>query len=212
MLKVHLFDHPLIQKDLTILRNRDTNSNEFRIVAKRITMLMGPTILRDTQIIPEKVETPLAPYLGCKVDSPEPYFVSILRAGSIIVDGLLELCPEGSVGHIGLYRDHETLEPCEYLNSLANNLEKRKIILCDPMLATGGSAIYALNLLKTAGATQISFICLLASRYGANKLNKAHPDVEVFAASLDEQLNEKGYIIPGLGDAGDRIFNSGEIN
>ena len=169
---------------------------------------MGVELLSNIDVVSQSVLTPLSNYVGKKLASPVPVFVSILRAGSIMVEGLLELCPEATVGHIGLYRDHETLEPKEYLNSLDSNLSDKKVVLCDPMLATGGSAIYAINLLKRAKAKDIRFACILAAEYGIQQLNEHHPEVLVFAAATDEHLDERGYIVPGLGDAGNRIFGT----
>jgi len=169
---------------------------------------MGVELLSNVQIVSHSVNTPLSSYVGKRIASPAPVFVSILRAGSIMVEGLLDLCPEASVGHIGLYRDYETLEPKEYLNSVDGNLSGKQVVLCDPILATGGSAIYAINLLKSAGAKNIRFACILAAEYGIKQLNEQHPDVSIFAAATDKHLDDHGYIVPGLGDAGDRIFDT----
>jgi len=169
---------------------------------------MGVELFSDISLSPDPIETPLSNFIGRKISHPAPCLVSILRAGSIMTEALLELCPQATVEHIGLYRDHDTLEPKEYLNALTSNLSKKIVILCDPMLATGGSAIHAVNLLKNSGASDIRFICLLAAQYGITKLQASHPDVSILAAAKDANLNDKGYIVPGLGDAGDRIFGT----
>ena len=169
---------------------------------------MGVELLSNIQIVSHSVSKPLSSYVGKRIGSPAPVLVSILRAGSIMVEGLLDLCPEASVGHIGFYRDYEILEPKEYLKSVDSNLSGKQVILCDPMLANGGSAIYAINLLKSVGAKELRFACILAAEYGIKQLNEHHPDVSIFAAATDEHLDDRGYIVPGLGDAKDRKFDT----
>ena len=207
-MQVFKFNHPLIDSNLTTLRDKKTNSATFRLAAKRISILMGSELLSDLKTSEQSITTPLAEFVGHKIAEPFPLLVSILRAGNIMVENLLEICPEASVGYIGLYRDHETLEPQEYFNSLDEDLSERQVILCDPMLATGGSAVYAVNLIKKCNPASIRFACILAAEYGIEQLNTEHSDVPIFAASIDKHLDDNGYIIPGLGDAGDRIFGT----
>ena len=186
-LQPFIFNHPLIDVYLTRLRDKKTGSAEFRQAAKLISILMGIEILDNLKVIPHSINTPLSKFTGKKLDQPSPTFVSILRAGNVMVESLLELYPEASVGHIGLYRDHESLEPKEYFNSLDNNISNKQVFVCDPMLATGGSAIYAINLLKSVGAKDIRFACILAAEKGIQNLMKHHPDVQFFVAAKDEK-------------------------
>ncbi len=208
MLNKIICEHPLIKRDLTQLRNKNTNSEDFRKLAKRISEVAGVEVLSNLVIGPEEVETPLAPFTGAKITKPFPYFVSIMRAGSIMVEGLINLYPDAAIGHIGLSRDHITLKPNEYYLNLNDDLSDYTVILCDPMLATAGSAIYSIDLLKRKHGSNIIFFSILASQYGMDRLAKEHPDVKIYTCAMDEDLDEHGYILPGLGDAGDRLFNT----
>ena len=208
MANITIFDHPLIQHKLSILRSEETGNKEFRELVKEITMLMCYEALRDLPLKDVTVKTPITETVTKMVAGPKLAIVPILRAGLGMVDGVISIVPAARVGHIGLYRDEETLEPHEYYCKLPPSIEKRKIIVLDPMLATGGSAIAALNFIKQHGGKDIKFMCLIAAPEGIKALSEAHPDVPIFCASKDEKLNEKGYIVPGLGDAGDRIFGT----
>jgi len=208
MSKVTVFDHPLIQHKVSILRSKDTSSNQFRQLIEEITMLMCYDALRDLPMKDVEVTTPLATTTTKVIAGVKLAVVPILRAGLGMVNGVLNLVPSARVGHIGMYRDEETLEPHEYYCKLPKNIDSRLVIVTDPMLATGGSAVDAINLIKQRGGKKIKFMCIIAAPEGVEALTKAHPDVEVFCAHVDEKLNEKGYIVPGLGDAGDRIFGT----
>ncbi len=206
--KVHLIDHPLIQHKLTLMRQKNTAAAEFRRLLKEISLLMGYEATRDLSMTTKLIETPLesmdAPILAGK----KMCFFSILRAGQGLLSGLEELVPSARIGHVGLYRDPETLEAVEYYFKAPLDLEHRLCIVVDPMLATGHSASAALTRVKEAGAKNIRFICLLAAPDGIQTLKEEHPDVTIFTAAMDRQCNEKGYILPGLGDAGDRLFGT----
>ena len=208
MANITIFDHPLIQHKIAVLRNEATGSKEFRELVKEITMHMCYESLRDLPLKDVTVKTPITETVCKMVDGPKFAIVPILRAGLGMVDGVTSIVPAARIGHIGLYRDEETLEPHEYYCKLPPQIEKRQIIVVDPMLATGGSAIAALNFIKQHGGKNIKFMCLIAAPEGIKALSAAHPDVPIFCASKDEKLNEKGYIVPGLGDAGDRIFGT----
>ena len=200
--------HPLIQHKLAIIRNKDTGSKEFREVVEEIAMLMCYEVTRNIVTEDVVVETPMGP-ANCKMMAGKKLaIVPILRAGLGMVVGMRNLVPAAKVGHIGLYRDEETLQPVEYFAKLPQDIHERDIILVDPMLATGGSAIDAVTLLKRRGAESIRFVGLIAAPEGGKALAEAHPDVDIYLAAIDEKLNEKGYIIPGLGDAGDRLFGT----
>lgn len=203
-----IIEHPLVQRDVTQLRNKNTNSEDFRRLAKRASIIAGVEVLSGLEICREDVVTPLGPFPGIKISKPFPYFVSIMRAGSIMTDALHNLYPEASIGHIGLSRNHDTLEPSQYYLNLADDLSELMVVICDPMLATAGSAIHSINLLKQKHASNIIFFSLLASKYGVERLSEAHPDIKIFTCAMDEELNDHGYILPGLGDAGDRLFNT----
>ena len=206
--KVHLIDHPLIQHKLTLMRQKNTAAAEFRRLLKEISLLMGYEATRDLSMTTKLIETPLesmdAPILAGK----KMCFFSILRAGQGLLSGLEELVPSARIGHVGLYRDPKTLEAVEYYFKAPLDLEHRLCIVVDPMLATGHSASAALTRVKEAGAKNIRFICLLAAPDGIQTLKEEHPDVTIFTAAMDRQCNEKGYILPGLGDAGDRLFGT----
>ena len=208
MNNVTIFDHPLIQHKISILRSEETSSNQFRALVEEITMLMCFEALRDLPLEDVEVTTPIAKTTTKMLAGVKLAIVPILRAGLGMVNGMLNLVPSARVGHIGMYRDEVTLEPHEYYCKLPKNIENRLIIVCDPMLATGGSAKDAINLIKERGGRHIKFMCLIAAPEGIKALTEAHPDVEVYCAHVDERLNENGYIVPGLGDAGDRIFGT----
>ncbi|MBE6554032.1 MAG: uracil phosphoribosyltransferase [Ruminococcaceae bacterium] len=206
--KLNVVDHPLIKHKLSIMRNKKTGSKDFRELLEEISLLMGYELTRDLPLEDVKIETPLTPMTAQRIAGKKLAVVPILRAGLGMVDGLLTLVPVAKVGHIGLYRDPETHLPVEYYCKLPPDISERIVILVDPMLATGGSAVDALTMLKKRGCTHIRFMCLVAAPEGVKLVQKAHPDVDIFTASLDECLNEHAYIVPGLGDAGDRIFGT----
>ena len=203
-----VIDHPLIQHKLTIMRNKDTGAKDFRELLEEIAMLLGYEVTRDLPLCSVEVETPIQSTIGCEIAGKKLAIAPILRAGLGMVDGLLRLVPAAKVGHIGLYRDPKTHEPVTYYCKMPEDIDKRLVIISDPMLATGGSAIAAINMLKEKGCTDLRMMCLVAAPEGVAALHKAHPDVPIFSAALDERLNENAYIIPGLGDAGDRIFGT----
>ena len=204
---LHLIDHPLVQHKLSIMRKKDTSTIKFRDLLKEISMFMGYEITRDFPLTYEEIETPLMKMNAPKISGKKVVIAPILRAGLGMVEGLTTLIPSARIGHIGMYRDEETCKPVFYYYKMPANKE-RLVIVTDPMLATGGSAIDAINRLKEDGYTQIRLMSLVASPQGVNAVMEAHPDVEIFLAALDEGLNEKNYILPGLGDAGDRIFGT----
>lgn len=206
--KFEVLDHPLIQHKLTIIRNKDCGTREFREVVNEIAELMVYEVCRDMPLEDIEVETPVATAVEKRLAGKKVVVVPILRAGLGMVDGVLELLPAAKVGHIGMYRDEETLQPHEYFVKMPDHLDKREMIIVDPMLATGGSAIAAVGALKKRGAKSIRFVCLVAAPEGVKALREAHPDIDVYAAALDDHLNENGYIVPGLGDAGDRLFGT----
>lgn len=208
MNKVTVFDHPLIQHKTTLLRQKDTPNKEFRETVEEITMLMCYEALRDLPLMDIEIETPIKKTTQKVLKGKKLAVVPILRAGLGMVNGLLSLVPSAKVGHIGMYRDEETLQPHEYYCKLPPDIEERLIVVVDPMLATGGSAIDAIGQIKSYGGKNIKFLCLIAAPEGIEALTKAHPDVDVYCANVDEGLNEVGYIVPGLGDAGDRIFGT----
>ena len=206
--KVVIMDHPLIQHKLSILRDIETSTKEFRDLVNEIAMLMVYDATRDLPLADKTVETPCGT-AHCKVIAGRKLaFVPILRAGLGMVEGALQLVPAARVGHIGLYRDETTLKPVEYYCKLPKDIEKRDVFVLDPMLATGGSAIDAISQIKLRKPHSIKFLCIIAAPEGLDALKKAHPDVDIFCAGMDEKLNEHGYIVPGLGDAGDRIFGT----
>ena len=206
--KFEVLDHPLIQHKLTIIRNKDCGTREFREVVNEIAELMVYEVCRDMPLEDIEVETPVATAVEKRLAGKKVVVVPILRAGLGMVDGVLELLPAAKVGHIGMYRDEETLQPHEYFVKMPDHLDKREMIIVDPMLATGGSAIAAVGALKKRGAKSIRFVCLVAAPEGVKALREAHPDIDVYAAALEDHLNENGYIVPGLGDAGDRLFGT----
>ena len=207
-MNVNVMTHPLIQHKVTLIRSVDTGTKDFRELLEEIALLMGYEITRDLPLEDVKVQTPLVEAIGKQIAGKKLGIVPILRAGLGMVNGLLELMPMAKVGHVGMYRDPETLQPVEYYCKLPSDLADRRIIVTDPMLATGGSAAAAISLLKEKGAKEIQLMCLVAAPEGVEVVNKAHPDVRIYVAALDEKLNDHGYILPGLGDAGDRIFGT----
>ncbi len=206
----HVLNHPLITHKLTLMREKETGSKDFRELLNEITMLMGYELTRDFPLEDVEIETPVAKMTAKKIKGKKVAVIPILRAGLGMVDGLLGLIPAAKVGHIGLYRDPETHMPVEYYCKLPPDIDKRTVILCDPMLATGGSASDAITMLKNrgvvSGATRL--LCLVAAPEGVKKVQTDHPDVDIYTAALDERLNEHAYIVPGLGDAGDRLFGT----
>ncbi len=206
--KPFIADHPLIQHKVTLLRDKNTSSKQFRELIQEITELMVYESTRDLPMCDVEVETPLAKTTGKQIAGRKLAFVPILRAGLGMVDGAVELVPSARVGHIGLYRDETTLKPVEYYCKLPGDIQEREVIVLDPMLATGGSAVDAIGQIKKRGPKSIKFMCIIAAPEGLKTLQEAHPDVQIYCASLDKCLNENGYIVPGLGDAGDRIFGT----
>ncbi|MBQ9428902.1 MAG: uracil phosphoribosyltransferase [Clostridia bacterium] len=208
MSELHVFGHPLIAHKLSIMRQTKTGSKDFRELLNEIAMLMGYEVTRDLPLEDYEIETPMEKMLAKRISGKKLAIVPILRAGLGMVDGLLKLVPVAKVGHIGLYRDPQTHKPVEYYFKMPEDIQNRIVIVVDPMLATGGSAIDAISMLKKRGVTNIRFMCLVAAPEGVKALMEAHPDVDIFAAALDRELNGNKYILPGLGDAGDRIFGT----
>ena len=208
MSNVHLIDHPLVQHKLTLMRRKDASTNTFRTLLNELSSLMAYEVTRDMPLQDIEVETPLETMTGKMIDGKKLVFVSILRAGNGILEGMLNVVPGARVGHVGLYRDPATLEPVEYYFKMPQEMEERDIVIVDPMLATGNSAIAAVDRLKKLKPKSIKFVCLLTCPEGIAALQKAHPDVPIYTAAIDRQLNSHGYILPGLGDAGDRIFGT----
>lgn len=204
---LHIIDHPLVQHKLSIMRRKETSTNQFRELLREISMFMGYEITRDFPLTYEEIETPLMKMSAPKIAGKKVAIAPILRAGLGMVDGLLALMPSAKVGHIGMYRDEETCQPVFYYYKMPPGKD-RLVILTDPMLATGGSACDAIKRLKEDGYSNIRLMCLVASPQGISTVNKQHPDVDIYLASLDEGMNERNYILPGLGDAGDRIFGT----
>ena len=208
MENVFIMDHPLIKHKISRLRDKKTGTNEFRALVEEIAMLMGYEATRQLPLEEVDIETPICKTTVKMLKGEDIAIVPILRAGLGMVDGMLELVPNAKVGHVGLYRDPETHEPVEYYCKLPADIDKRQIFVVDPMLATGGSAAAAIDFVKARGGKDIIFMCLIAAPEGIEALQKAHPDVDIFIAAKDEKLNENAYIVPGLGDAGDRIFGT----
>ncbi len=208
MSKVVVMSHPLIAHKLSIMRCKETNSKDFRELLEEISLLMGYEVTRDLPLEDIEIETPICKMTAKAICGKKLGVVPILRAGLGMVDGILKLVPVAKVGHIGCYRDPITTKPVEYYCKLPTDAEQRDIIVVDPMLATGGSAVMAINFLKEKGVKNIKFMCLVAAPYGVEVLEKAHPDVDIYVAAIDEKLNEHAYIVPGLGDAGDRMFGT----
>ena len=208
MSNVYLIDHPLVQHKLTLMRRKDASTNTFRTLLNELSSLMAYEVTRDMPLQDVQVDTPLETMTSKMIDGKKLVFVSILRAGNGILEGMLSVVPGARVGHVGLYRDPETLQPVEYYFKMPQEMEERDIVIVDPMLATGNSAIAAVDRLKQLKPKSIKFVCLLTCPEGVAALQKAHPDVAIYTAAIDRQLNEHGYILPGLGDAGDRIFGT----
>lgn len=208
MSNVTIMDHPLIHHKLGIMRRKTTSTKEFRDLVSEVAMLICYEATRKLALADIEIETPLVKTTVKEIAGKKLCIVPILRAGLHMADGILNLIPSAKVGHVGLYRNEETLEPVEYFCKLPSDAADREIFVVDPMLATGGSAVAAIDILKKRGITKIHFLCLIAAPEGVERLTKAHPDVEVYIGNLDERLNEKGYILPGLGDAGDRIYGT----
>ncbi|WP_163272280.1 uracil phosphoribosyltransferase [Chelativorans alearense] len=205
---VTVVDHPLVQHKLTIMRDQKTSTASFRRLLREISLLLCYEVTRDLELTTRTIETPLTTMEAPTLEGKKLVFASVLRAGNGLLDGMLDLVPAARVAHVGLYRDHETLEAVEYFFKAPSDLENRLVIVVDPMLATANSAVAAVDKLKARGATNLRFLCLLAAPEGIEHFRTAHPDVPVFTASIDERLNEKGYIVPGLGDAGDRMYGT----
>ena len=208
MSKVHVFDHPLIQHKLSYIRDARTGTKEFRELVDEVGMLMAYEVTRDLELQDVEIQSPVTKMTAKRLAGKKLAIVPILRAGLGMTDGVLSLVPAARVGHIGLYRDPETLEAVEYFAKMPQDIDERQIIVVDPMLATGASAIEAISSLKKRGAKSIRFMCLIAAPEGVEKMQEAHPDVDIYIAALDEKLNDKAYITPGLGDAGDRLFGT----
>ena len=206
--QVFVMDHPLIQHKLTLLRDKNTGSKEFRELVSEVAMLMCYEATRDLPLKEVEVETPVSVAKASVLSGRKLAFVPILRAGVGMIDGVMRMVPAARVGHIGLYRDPDTLEPVEYYSKLPADIDEREVIVLDPMLATGGSAVDAISIIKKSNPKSIKFMCIIAAPEGMKELTNAHPDVKIYCASMDERLDEHGYIIPGLGDAGDRIFGT----
>ena len=206
--KVYVFDHPLIQHKVSLMRMKETSVKDFRQLAKEVAILMGFEATRDLPLKEVNIETPMCKAAVSMLDGEDIAIVPILRAGLGFVDGMLELVPNAKVGHVGFYRDPETHEPIEYYCKLPTDIDKRRIFVLDPMLATGGSAIAAIDFIKRRGGRDITFMCLIAAPEGIKALQDAHDDVDIYIAAKDERLNEKAYILPGLGDAGDRLYGT----
>jgi uracil phosphoribosyltransferase len=205
---VTLVDHPLVQHKLSIMRDKETSTGQFRQLLREISQFLAYEITRELPLENQAIETPMGPMDAPMLRGKKLALISILRAGNGLLDGVLELVPSARVGFVGLYRDEQTLEPVEYYFKVPDALGERLVIAVDPMLATGNSSVAAIDRLKEAGATNIRFMCLLAAPEGIARMRQAHPDVHIVTASVDEKLNEQGYIVPGLGDAGDRMFGT----
>jgi len=205
--KFFLIEHPIVKRDVTILRDKNTDSENFRAALQRVSNILAVELSKEFKLTKTEVETPLESTQGAKL-THDVILVPVLRAGLGMVNGFLQIIPEAKVGHIGLQRDEETLKPIEYYYKVPKHLETAEVVMLDPMLATGGSASEALKYLKNRGASKLVFACLVAAPEGIEKIKSEHPDVKIFAAAMDRELNTKGYILPGLGDAGDRTFGT----
>ncbi len=208
MQNVTVVDHPFIKHKLTLMRKKQTSTANFRLLLREISMLLAYEALRDVKVKDEEIETPLATIQSPVLDGKKLVLIAILRAGQGILDGMLQIVPNARVGHIGLYRDPKTLDAIEYFYKVPQDLSDRDVIVCDPMLATGNSAVAAIERVKASKPGSLKFVCLLTCPEGLKTMHEAHPDVPVYTASIDERLNDHGYIIPGLGDAGDRLFGT----
>jgi uracil phosphoribosyltransferase len=208
MPSVTVIDHPLVQHKLTLMRNKETSTRSFRNLATEVSMLLAYEVTRDLPLVYAEIETPLAKMKAPLLEGKKVVLISILRAGNGMLDGMLQILPSARVGHIGLYRDPQTLGAVEYYLKLPKELEDRDAIVVDPMLATGNSAVAAVERLKQAGPKSMKFVCLLAAPEGIAHFHEVHPDVPLYTAAIDDHLNDHGYIVPGLGDAGDRLFGT----
>jgi uracil phosphoribosyltransferase len=206
--KVHVIEHPLVQHKLSLMRSKETSTSTFRNLLREISMLLAYEVCRDFPTTKVKIETPIAPTMAPLLDGKKIVIVSIMRAGTGILNGMLEILPSARVGHIGLYRDPKTLAPVEYYYKVPDNMQDRDCIVVDPMLATGNSAVAAVDRLKASSPRSLKFVCLLTCPEGLAVFHAQHPDIPVYTAAVDERLNEKSYIVPGLGDAGDRLFGT----
>ena len=211
MSKVTVLDHPLIQHKVGIIRRKEVGSKDFRTMISEIAKLMCYEATRDLKLVDVEIETPICKTTVKELSGKKLAVVPILRAGLGMVDGMLDMIPAAKVGHIGLYRDPDTLEPVEYYCKLPADCDEREVFVVDPMLATGGSSVAAIQMLKDKGCKRIRFLCIIAAPEGVKRMQEAHPDVDIYIAALDEHLNDHGYIVPGLGDAGDRIFGTKEL-
>lgn len=205
---VFVIDHPLIQHKLTLMRQKDTSTSDFRALLSELSMLMAYEVTRDMQIVMHEIETPLAKMQAPLLEGKKIVFISVLRAGTGMLDGMLRIVPSARVGHIGLYRDPKTLKPVEYFFKVPSEMEDRDAIVMDPMLATGNSAAAAVARVKATSPKSVKYVCLLAAPEGIRTLQAEHPDVPIYTPAIDERLNDHGYILPGLGDAGDRIYGT----
>jgi uracil phosphoribosyltransferase len=206
--KVHVIDHPLVQHKLTLMRSKETSTSKFRSLLREISMLLAYEVCRDFSTTKVQIETPIATMMAPVLDGKKIAIISVLRAGTGILDGMLDILPSARIGHIGLYRDPKTLKAVEYFYKVPENMGDRDAIVVDPMLATGNSAVAAIERIKQSGPRSLKFVCLLTCPEGISVFHAAHPDVPIYTASIDERLNEKSYIVPGLGDAGDRLFGT----
>jgi uracil phosphoribosyltransferase len=205
---VHVIDHPLVQHKLTLMREKERSTSSFRRLLREISMLLAYEVCRDMKTTMVEVETPIAKTMAPKLDGKKIVLISILRAGNGILDGMLDILPSARVGHIGLYRDHATLQAVEYYYKVPETMQDRDAIVVDPMLATGNSSVAAISRIKESGPRSIKFVCLLTCPQGIKVMHEHHPDVPIYTAAIDDHLNEKSYIVPGLGDAGDRLFGT----
>ncbi len=203
-----ILNHPMIKHKISVLRSKDTSTKEFRELISEISMILCYEAFKNEKLAEYEVETPIAKTTGYKINENNYAFVPILRAGMGMIDGVLRVMPTAKIGHIGLYRNEETLEPVKYFSKFPKGIEQKEVILLDPMLATGGSGSAAISLLKKDGVKKIKFLSIIAAPEGITRIKKEHPDVQIYVAQLDEKLNENGYIVPGLGDAGDRIYGT----
>ena len=203
-----VLNHPLVDNKLAILRNKKTGTKEFREIISELSMFLCYEALKDAKTSEVKIETPICEMKANRMNEDDYAFIPILRAGTGMLDGLIKVLPNAKIGHIGLFRNEETLKPVRYYYKVPSGIDKKQVVVLDPMLATGGSSIDAITMLKEEGAKKIKFLCIIGAPEGIEALQKAHPDVEIYAAAVDEKLNENGYIVPGLGDAGDRIFGT----
>ena len=201
-------NHPLVSHKLTILRNEKTGTKEFREIVSELSTILCYEAMKDAKLEDVDIKTPICQMHGQKLNEDKYAFIPILRAGTGMLDGLIRVMPNAKIGHIGMYRNEETLKPVKYYYKTPKDLENREVIVLDPMLATGGSGIDALTMLKESGAKKLKFLCIIAAPEGIKRMQEVHPDVQIYCAAIDEKLNENGYIVPGLGDAGDRIFGT----